>query len=85
MKRRLFMLRTLAFLASSVMATAYAGETLDGSGTAAAPYLVRTADDLRKIDEAPDACYRLVNVIELADDWTPLCSETPFNGVLDGK
>lgn len=58
-----------------------------GDGTAANPYLVATAGDLAAIKDAPAACYRVVNNIDLAnynltnDTWNPIAN---FSGSVDG-
>ena len=56
-----------------------------GEGTAATPYLVSTAEQLRAIENAPNAYYRLENDLTLEGTWTPLCQTTPFGGTLDGN
>ena len=58
---------------------------LVGEGTAATPYLVSTAEQLREIEKAPLAYYRLKNDLTLEGTWTPLCQTTPFGGTLDGN
>ena len=50
---------------------------LVGEGTAAAPYLISTAEQLREIEKAPLAYYRLERVLSLEGTWTPLCRKTP--------
>ncbi len=57
---------------------------LPGEGTLASPYLIANSDQLRMIEKAPNACYRLDANIKLDSPWTPLCRETPFTGSLDG-
>lgn len=57
---------------------------LPGEGTLASPYLIANSDQLRMIEKAPNAYYRLDANIKLDSPWTPLCRETPFTGSLDG-
>lgn len=53
-------------------------------GTAASPWLVRNADDLRAVEEKRGDYFRLAENIELSGEWTPLCESEPFEGTFDG-
>ena len=68
------------------------GEVL-GDGSAETPYIITEAADLQKINEYPEARFKLGNNIDLTDwiseneaekGWVPLCTEIPFTGELDG-
>ena len=65
-----------------------------GSGTAADPYQISTAEDLismaqkvNALGEGSSAYYILTNNIDLSgSEWTPIGTETnPFKGTFDGK
>lgn len=76
-----------ALLAAILPARLYAFGSLfeEGDGSPGAPYIVASAEDLKAIEDAPGACYRLEEDVRLfGEAWTPLCSETEFTGVLDG-
>ena len=45
---------------------------------------IRTADDLRAVELAPESRYILMEDLRLGD-WTPLCADGGFNGQLDGN
>ena len=55
-----------------------------GSGSEQNPFRIRTAEELRHMEQHPDKHYRLDKSLELTD-WTPLCGDTPFTGTLDGR
>lgn len=49
------------------------------------PYLIKTANDLKKIDENPKAHYALDGDIHLSVTWKSLCKVEGFSGSLDGR
>ncbi len=55
---------------------------LVGEGTAASPFLVSNAEQLRYIADFPDAYWELTNDIELSGTWQPI---PRFSGVLNGN
>ena len=59
---------------------------LDGYGTENSPYLIHNMEELSLIKDADlGAYYKLVNDIELTDDWNPIgTSDKPFTGCFDG-
>ncbi|PSL01635.1 hypothetical protein CLV30_113123 [Haloactinopolyspora alba] len=60
-------------------------EGLSGSGNAADPYLIDSADDLGKVKHDPDAHYRLTTDLDLAGQDAPkIGADQPFTGDLDG-
>ncbi len=83
----LFPLLFVLFAFSSIGVDAQETQTptLVGEGTAATPYLISTSEQLRAIENAPNAYYRLENDLTLEGTWTPLCQTTPFAGTLDGN
>ncbi len=66
----------LTLVAFALMAPAFAAFALDGSGTAADPYKIRTVDDLKAMPNIDPKTYHwfiLENDIDLAGiSWTPL-------------
>ena len=80
-----FLFVLFAFSSPVVKSQETQTSTLAGEGTAAEPYLVSTAEQLREIEKAPLAYYRLKNDLTLEGTWTPLCQTTPFGGTLDGN
>ena len=61
---------------------------MEGSGTKESPYLVKTIDDLYKINSNLDAYYSLQNDIDLKDEYlNPIAFDTTlaFTGVFDGN
>lgn len=57
-------------------------------GTEDNPYRITTVEELRAIETHPNAHYKLLNDIYIADgyDFAPLLSkDTPFNGIFDGN
>ena len=55
-----------------------------GSGSEVNPFRIRTAEELRHMEQHPDKHYRLDKSLK-PDGWTPLCGDTPFTGSLDGR
>lgn len=54
-----------------------------GNGTAENPYQIKTASDLNAINDYPEACFRLENDLNVADQATFTVSS--FTGTLDGS
>ena len=70
---------TLAIMPTSVFA-------LEGSGTAAAPFIVSSEADLRLVGNDMEAHYKLGGNINLASAWSPIGDAlNPFKGVFDGN
>jgi len=63
------------------------GGFASGNGTADAPYIITTAEELRHVEDHPDAHYVLGQSIDLESvgEWKPLCTEIPFSGSFDGQ
>lgn len=57
-----------------------------GSGTAEDPYIIRSVEHLKQINDNLSAYYKLGNNIDLAGvEWVPIGSDnTPFTGTFDG-
>lgn len=90
--RKIISVVICAMLIFSFSATALA-DTVEGSGTYASPYLIKTAADLNVINEkiaAGENCdgifIRLENDITVNSAFTPIgTKETPFGGNFDGN
>ena len=90
MSRRALLTLPLTLLAALALTAVGTGQetndlSLAGSGVATSPYLISNASELRQIERAPNAYFRLERGITLSGEWTPLCRETPFSGTLDGN
>ncbi|MCG8499492.1 MAG: hypothetical protein MJB12_03660, partial [Firmicutes bacterium] len=73
----------LAFMITPVRAEGFAG----GSGTAADPYLIETAEQFNTIRYNLTAHYKLTTDIDLSgyENWEPIgTANAPFVGALDG-
>lgn len=81
----LLLFALLSFPSTPAVSQETQAPSLSGEGTAAAPYLISTAEQLREIEKAPLAYYRLERDLSLEGMWTPLCRKTPFGGTLDGN
>ena len=81
----LLLFALLSFPSTPAVSQETQASSLSGEGTAAAPYLISTAEQLREIEKAPLAYYRLERDLSLEGMWTPLCRKTPFGGTLDGN
>jgi hypothetical protein len=68
-----------------------AGGFAGGSGSAIAPFLISTAEELSEVRDYPSSYFELVNDIDLRDydasnPWEPIgTSVDPFSGSLSGK
>ncbi|MDE6398085.1 MAG: hypothetical protein K2L51_02075, partial [Clostridiales bacterium] len=83
----LFCLAILPLCAAKTFAKAQAGDFAGGSGTAADPYLVATAEQLDRVRYYRDAHFRQTDNLDLADvrNFAPIGSVTfPFAGRYDG-
>lgn len=70
---------------SKIIATGLVDSILEGDGTINNPYLIKTEEDLKKVGENLNLCYKLANDITLTEKWTPIgTKENPFTGVFDG-
>ena len=86
MKRNAFFLFAAVLLAGSFhiwTSRAFADTPVEG-GTAASPWLIHSADELRGVSEKPGDYFRLAENVELSGEWTPLCESSPFEGTFDG-
>ncbi len=74
-------------------------EGFEGKGTESEPYLIKSVEDLKKIDEyvlsgnfLSGAVFKLANDIMLPSDWEPIGKDNggkginllPFSGIIDG-
>ena len=74
---------TYDYVSKIIIDTTY---QLEGDGTIASPFLIRTESDLRKMSVYMDGNYKLMNDITLTDNWVPVGTETsPFIGSFDGN
>ena len=101
MKKRLLSLALAFVLAFSLLPTAaFAAEEpkLQGKGTADEPYLIGTAEELKRFrdlvngstdtDNHRDACAKLTENITLTGEWTPISNKSAiasaYSGTFDG-